>query len=186
MNYRVKPPSVAARWGGLLLALLVPPLATGVSQQTVPQDPDAVDRALPYTGGESRSYLLVVGSPPLRFQDPETPLLPEVSTRPPAAGPPTPSDKRARAGGQADLAAGSSAAKEDNASPKPVVAPPPKPGPVPILPDDGSSRVRPEDFLPFFQFPGARPGPSESTIGVPPSAPTPGQIPPSSATYQQE
>lgn len=44
--------------------------------------------------------------------------------------------------------------------------PPPSPtGPAPLLPDDAGRKVRPEDFLPFFQFP---------------------STPRSTATYQQQ
>jgi len=46
--------------------------------------------------------------------------------------------------------------------------------PVSILPDDTPRDIRAEDVLPFFQFPGGAP-----------TAPTPGTIPPSSATYRQ-
>ena len=49
--------------------------------------------------------------------------------------------------------------------PAPAVAQPSKPAPAAILPDDTRPVIRAEDFLPYFQVPGA--------------------LPPSSATYTQ-
>ena len=85
--------------------------------------------------------------------------------------------------GEVILPGGSEPAKK---APKVALEAPTKSGPAAILPDDGDPRVRPEDFLPFFQFPGGRPGQSETTVAQPPTAPAPGQIPPSSATYHEE
>lgn len=65
--------------------------------------------------------------------------------------------------------------------PAPVINNPPPA----ILPDDTLPATRPEDFLPFFQFPTSN---GDLTIVVPATAsrpPAPGQLPPSSATYQQ-
>jgi hypothetical protein len=180
MNTLVKPPSSGKRWGGLFLALLVPPLSTGVSQ------PGAQNEAPPYSGERSRSYLSVVGPPPLRFQDSEVAPQSDLSTRPPAGAPPLPPEKRAGAASRQDVLL--NAGGPDPAKKPPKVdleAAPPKPGPAAILPDDGDSRVRPEDFLPFFQFPGGRPGQADTSVTQPPTAPAPGQIPPSSATYHE-
>jgi hypothetical protein len=59
--------------------------------------------------------------------------------------------------------------------------------PAAILPDDVRPAVRPEDFLPFFQFPA--PGGTGNVRVIVPVAPTapsaPGTQPPSSATYIQ-
>jgi hypothetical protein len=49
--------------------------------------------------------------------------------------------------------------------------------PTSILPDETKQRVRPEDFLPFFQFPGGQSAPGANA---------PGTIPPSSATYKMQ
>jgi hypothetical protein len=55
--------------------------------------------------------------------------------------------------------------------------------PSPILPDDMRREVRPEDLLPFFQYP--RNG--GAVIGVPvPAQPALPTLPPSSATYRQQ
>jgi hypothetical protein len=74
---------------------------------------------------------------------------------------------------------------------EPIVAPPPVSNPpsggkstLSILPDDTRPSSRAEDFLPFFQFPA---GDGVNVI-VPASAAkpsAPGQLPVSSATYQQ-
>lgn len=76
----------------------------------------------------------------------------------------------------AQVALGEGAKKPEAASPAPGSTPSPvpaKPGPSAILPDDTRTQIRAEDFLPFFQAPGARP------------AAAPGTLPPSSATYTQ-
>lgn len=137
--------------------------------------------------GPSHPYLTVVGPPPLRFQDapPVSSLLePRPKDKaitkgaPPglvhagSSGPPaslSPSGPRTKLStpGQAP------AANEDKAgstgTPAEVVEPS-------IIPDEMRQRVRPEEFLPFFQLPGSGdPGPGK-----------PANIPPSSATYRQE
>jgi hypothetical protein len=53
----------------------------------------------------------------------------------------------------------------------------------PILPDDTRRKVQSQDFLPLFRFPGASGSNEDVTVPVPP---TPGTLPPSSATYRQE
>ena len=64
---------------------------------------------------------------------------------------------------------------------------PHRPAPAPILPDDIRPRIRPDDFLPFFQVPGSasRPGDVILTVPAPASAGQPAPLPPSSATYTQ-
>jgi len=180
MNTSVKPPSAGKRWGGLLLALLVPPLSTGVSQ------PGAQGEAPPYSGESSRSYLSVVGPPPLRFQDAEVAPQCDLSTRPPAGAPPLPPEKHADAAARQDVVVNPGGSDTAKKAPRVEPEAPSKAGPAAILPDDGDPRVRPEDFLPFFQFPGARPGQADPSMPQPLNAPAPGQIPPSSATYHEE
>ncbi len=144
--------------------------------------------------GSSRPYLAVIGPPVLRFREAIEPQ-PDVSTRPPAGAPPHPS-----AGVSETI--GSESRPEIRISPSdaaPVGPRPPVPAPPqaqpkvpddssqagsPIIPDDSRPKVRPEDFLPYFQFPGSR-GSSEDVSS--PSVPmTPGQQPPSTATYRQQ
>lgn len=59
--------------------------------------------------------------------------------------------------------------------------------PAAILPDDTRPKVRAEDFLPFFQFPGNTPANGDVTVVAPvPNAPTAAPLPASSATYRQQ
>jgi hypothetical protein len=134
--------------------------------------------------GPSLPYLTVIGSPPLRFQEPppavspleETPTAklpkpitsPESDARRPAGPPPPPAStapspqapRPAQPAGATTLSAGQPSG-QDTAQPS-------------IIPDEMRPRVRPEEFLPFFQLPVT--GPTE----------TPAPVPPSSATYRQE
>jgi hypothetical protein len=57
--------------------------------------------------------------------------------------------------------------------------------PPPVLPDDVGPKARPEDFLPFFQFPGTG-AHGGDTVAAPAAPATPGQLPPSTATYEQQ
>ena len=57
-----------------------------------------------------------------------------------------------------------------------------------IIPDETSPPVRPEDFLPFFQFPGPTGAPTGNLnviVPVPHNAPSPPPLAPSSANYTQ-
>ncbi|WP_415908155.1 hypothetical protein [Oleiharenicola sp. Vm1] len=60
--------------------------------------------------------------------------------------------------------------------------------PATILPDDTRPKVRAEDFLPFFQFPGSAPANGDVTVvaPVPNAAPGAAPLPASSATYRQQ
>jgi len=60
------------------------------------------------------------------------------------------------------------------------------PPPPAILPDDVGRKIRPEDLLPFFQFPGSGAGADGGNAAGPPAPPSPGTLPPSSATYKQQ
>lgn len=143
-------------------------------------------------------YLAVVGAPPLRFAEPAPP--PDLTTRPPAAAPPRP----ALTPTEETVAAENITAAKSVAEGAPATTPPtplaetaptaadtplPAPTKVPpaILPDDNRPPVRAEDFLPFFQIPGSSRRASDVMLvaPVPPGAPTPAPLPPSSATYNQ-
>lgn len=144
--------------------------------------------------GSSRPYLAVIGPPVLRFREAIEPQ-PDVSTRPPAGAPPHPS-------ASVSEAANSESRPEIRTSPvetSPVGPRPTVPAPVqaqpkaaddssqsgsPIIPDDSRPKVRPEDFLPYFQFPGSRA--SSEDVSSPSVPMTPGQQPPSTATYRQQ
>lgn len=70
---------------------------------------------------------------------------------------------------------------------KPAAAPAKAP-PAAILPDDTRPSVRPEDFLPYFQVPGAAKSANEVNVIMPANIFTPpaaAPLPPSSATYTQ-
>jgi len=147
------------------------------------------------TGWVSRPYLTVIVSPSLRFVETPAPphvvpvLMAEPSAPPKAAisSGPTPepsSGPREPATGPSGAVPSSqgqaSAASDAGAAPKEKPERPAKP-PPPILPDEIQPKVRPEDFLPYFQFPGSNTGPSD--VAPPPE---PGKLPPSSATYRQQ
>ena len=164
MNYRVKPPKAGTRWGGLLFALLLPPLSTGVSQDLRTPFFRPGDTELPEAEAGSQPYLRAIGPPPLRF------LELEVQSR--IAPPISPT-----------LSVGATTAQAPQRQEIQVAS---RPAPPPIVPDEAAGRVKPEDFLPFFQYPGGqRPGQPDEPAKAS-SPPTPGQLPPSSATYRQE
>jgi hypothetical protein len=153
--------------------------------------------ALPFSGRaarESRPYLTVVMASPLRFAEPPAPpplptpkAIASVTTGPTAI--PTPVEKRdvippvnaepvepgAEAGAEPVAAHDAKPPAPADKSGQPTAA---------ILPDETRSKVHAEDFLPYFQFPGAGPNPNDVI-----SAPTPtepGKLPPSSASYHQQ
>ncbi len=184
MNQRANVPvSARSRRTQLLLSLLLPILAVQVAQSTAPP--------LKADGGYTTPYLHITGPPPLRFQEPAPP--PEASASPLSAGSRS-IDGNAkpvivRSPGSGASASGLPGAPEaptrsDGTAPGSPPATPPNPnGPPPLLPDDGGAKVKPEDFLPFFQFPEGGRNESAGTVPVPPK---PGTLPPSSANYQQQ
>ena len=120
---------------------------------------------------------------------------PDLGAHPPAGGPPKAgekSDTETTRTLSSDLAATApnagpaSAGKPDakvpgKSSPKTdATAVPPS-----VLPDDSGPKARPEDFLPFFQFPGTGAHGGE-TVAAPAVSATPGTLPPSTATYEQQ
>jgi len=178
MNQRVSPPGTAkGRRAWLYLSLLLPALASKVSTQATSL-PLPLDGPTPLVPEESdRPYLAFVGPPPLRFEDLLPP--PDLSTHPAAGAPPKVAEREEAAAHAAAKAASvaSTPVRPILAKAAPAAAPR---GPTvpPILPDDVPAQVRPEDFLPYFQFPGAGSADSASTA--------PRSIPPSSATYTQQ
>lgn len=133
---------------------------------------------------EPLPYLPFLGAPPLRFQDATPP--PDLASRPAAAAPPQPHLTPAESSvGLANSAAASLASArpkiEARASdPHEPAQETPRTDAVPILPDTVRTQVQAEDFLPFFLIPGPA-----KTVGTAPSAPEPGTLPPSSATYTE-
>jgi hypothetical protein len=120
-----------------------------------------------------------------------------LSVRPPAGGPPklrnvisdgrTPEVAPPKPAPPTASAATVTAKKEEVHT-NPTSAPPPPPPPPAILPDDVASKVRPEDFLPYFQFPGVEsPSNDVNAAGQSQAAQAaPKTIPRSSATYQEQ
>ena len=146
----------------------------------------------PSTDVESRPYLRIAGILPLRIK--AAPPPPDLITKPAAGAPPQPAAVAPTASPASASAlplaepAGQLPGNPAQADPSPAVPPAPTntTPPTSILPDDTRTSTRPEDFLPFFQFPDAN---HDVTVVVPVTAarpPAPGQQPPSSASYQQK
>ncbi len=193
MNSRAQPPRLAGAFRAtvrLLLGLL--PCSIFAGPALNPETRRSLD---------SRPYLTVANNLSIRFQEELPP--PDLSVRPPAGAPPQPPsvaakpadaaeshrDDKSGASAQPDLLAPQPAAEAQPpaaAAQSPVPAPaaaPDKPAPA-ILPDDTKPQVHAEDFLPYFQFPGAHANPNDVTVA--PTPPAPGIQPPSSATYRQQ
>lgn len=158
----------------LLHPVLTPGLNEAYARTRLPAKHDANGGVIRET--ESRPYLPVLGAVPLRFGAPPPP---DLTTRPSAGAPPDPAPVQTVASANREsvlapsLPAATLKAPASELPPPPIKIPEPTPG---ILPDDTRPATRPEDFLPFFQFPGTNPGSSVRA---------PGPLPPSSATYQQ-
>jgi len=132
--------------------------------------------------GDSRPYLKVAGVRPLRFSAEPRPV-PKVAVKP---TPPPSEPVQPTVAAAEPLPAPVVETKEPVVTPPPPVLPPPAAGKsaLSILPDDTRPTSRAEDFLPFFQFPAG----DGVNVVVPANAAkpsTPGQLPVSSATYQQ-
>jgi len=183
MNLRAQPPNTAGlcRVGRRLLLGLLPSMLVATPSLT----PDS------HSPTRSRPYLAVLGSSPLRIQEAAPPA--DLSVHPPAGAPPQP---MAEAPGSPvailpQAEAPTSAETTPQSIPQGTESPS---GPAPdgkptkpaksILPDDTRPKVRAEDFLPFFQPPGANSNPNDVTVA--PTPPAPGIQPPSSATYRQQ
>ena len=194
MNQRVTPPSSAkGRRAWLYLSLLLPSLASEVAQSP---SPPAFSESL-FQGRSrneaSRPYLRALGPPALRFQDSLPP--PDFYQRPPAAAQPQP-DQAALNPNRPDVilhkvqpiaasAVQVPARQEETPS---TQAAPPSPPIAAIPPDDAQPKARPEDFLPYFQFPGAETRSSDTNAagGTQAADSAPKSIPPSSASYQEQ
>ena len=141
----------------------------------------------PLTDLESRPYLRIAGMLPLRIKAVQPP--PDLVSKPAAGAPPQPLTREDSLSTPGNPTIEPVNTTSDTIPAHPVSAPRPATSgkqPLPILPDDTHPTTRPEDFLPFFQFPGAN---HDMTIVVPATIirpPEPGQLPPSSATYQQK
>ena len=202
MNRRVPPQlPVGLRTALYGLSLLALPALAPHGVQALPRIRP------PGSGSDLRSaeivpYLPKLGAPPLRFQEATPP--PDLATRPAAGAPPLPplsptessvaiaNAEAARSASVTDPPSGPPPSAADPATTGPATtAPageaPARPAPAPILPDNVRPAVRPEDFLPFFQIPGAGRQPAGVSViaPVPPGVPPPASLPASSATYRQ-
>lgn len=141
-------------------------------------------------------YLPAVGAPALRFQAPPPVVMPLPSK---AALPSASTSQAASLEDQREITAPAvpeiAVASPSPAETIPAVEDgpektlPQKTKPTPqIIPDDTRPPVRPEDFLPFFQFPAPAGSPNGSLnviVPVPRDAPSPPSLAPSSANYTQ-
>lgn len=174
---------------------LLPVLATDIAQLSVTQAKASLGYNVRHFGSaDSQPYLPLVGAPGLRFLEVIPP--PIAAVPPPSGG----GSERKGAEVNADVvkkpALGTNLATPVNSAvvaPKRDVILPEKPSasaieenrPAAILPDDAEPKVKPEDFLPFFEFPGSGKETGRDASGVP-AAPAPGALPPSSATYKEQ
>jgi len=132
----------------------------------------------------SHPYLTAVGAPPLRFEEPvpfPSPAAPGASGSAREPAPPKPPSSRPAPAAPAGPAAPGQKTLPEPANSTRAAGQPASPDSAEpsIIPDDMRPRVRPEEFLPFFQLPGSSA----------PSAPTPNPpatLPPSTATYRTE
>jgi hypothetical protein len=152
-------------------------------------------RSRPENDGSS-PYLLVIAPPPLRFAQAPPP---DLSTHPAPAAPPLPSVMEdiattnaasSRLVGPSRGADGTGSEQRQSAPSEVTPAVPRAPAKAPgeketpaLLPDDTQREVRPEEVLPFFQFPNS----GGATIVVPPvsTAPERARLPVSSAVYRE-
>jgi hypothetical protein len=177
---------------GLALALILTAMPPGASALNTPTRPavnsppksSAVRKARADNNNGPQTYLAMLGPAPLRFADGEHPLPaePAVPTAivPKQPGPPPESAHTNSLANPNPVNTPTTATPENVNGSTPLGGDTPKP--VSILPDDTRQEIRPEDVLPFFQFPGA---PESGAIAVPfttaqPRSPT---APASSATY---
>ena len=174
----------------LTLVLLPALVAEGGQAGSAGRDPvgappeSSPESPYPY----SMPYLAVVGPPPMRFREPPAP--PSFELEPVAAGPAqleeimpvSPAAVGERVGSSSPMAASSKSSSPNSPSSSAAAAAkrPEETEPSSILPDDMRREVRPEDLLPYFQYP--RNGGGVPGVPVPPQ-PT---LPPSSATYRQQ
>lgn len=166
----------------LLLQHALAPTGTNAhARSRLPSDPDS-----DFNEAESRPYLKVAGSLPLRFSAAPRPIL-----SPPAKSAVATESVRIQTTAPLEPSSHlsptvSPVEVRDSAEAQPSAPTAPLNGKptLSILPDDTHPSTRAEDFLPFFQFPSG----GDVTVVVPASVvkpPAPGQMPVSSATYQQ-
>jgi hypothetical protein len=170
-------------------------LAPGITEANMRSRLPDTNGSNPSNDAGSLPYLKLTGALALRFSASPPPPPPDLTTKPAASAPPFPQASAPATTNPPHLtpAPGPTATPVPDhpattTNPAPTITPPASavqnPPPA-ILPDDTHSSTRPEDFLPFFQFPGGAGDITVSSPATPAHPPVPGQLPPSSATYQQ-
>jgi hypothetical protein len=134
----------------------------------------------------SAPYLRVTGSLPLRFQ--EVPVPPAPVARTAASGPPFPATSVTQPMPAISTPDDATPETLPPTGPMSAAAPSPVATPPAIIPDETRPRVQPEDFLPFFQFPGSTGAPGDVRVIAPLNFPPPPAQngTPSTATYRQQ
>ena len=193
MNFRQPPsPKGGSHRFFRLLSLVL------LQHALAPSSTDARSRLPANFGGnlpldsDSRPYLKITTVLPLRFADALPP--PDLTVKPAAGAPPQLAPAASTPVSTVAAPASSNGPAPEPRQPEPenAAVPSSHPGPAsanppaPIIPDDTRPSTRPEDFLPFFQFPGTTSGVNVVVPVTTARPPAPGQQPPSSATYQQK
>jgi hypothetical protein len=194
MNHRE--PTSAPQGGGwtfLCLALLLLSFLSGArasARTQLPPQPVFIEQV------SEKPYLVALGAPPLRFQDPAP--VADLSVRPPKPGisQTTPPESSLKSDALGDVSSApvppethaepttktpAAVATNENESTPPT----PTRTPLPILPDEARPQARPEDFIPFFQIPASQSGDVNVIVPATRTPATPGSMPTSSATYTQ-
>jgi hypothetical protein len=177
----------------LCLALLLLSFLSGArasARTQLPPQPVFIQQA------PEKPYLVALGAPPLRFQDPAP--SPDLTVRPPKPGisPVAPPEASLKSDALGDVSSApvTSETHPDIALKKPAAVAStetestpstPTRTPLPILPDEARPQARPEDFIPFFQIPANQSGEVNVIVPVTRTPATPGSMPTSSATYTQ-
>ena len=173
-----------------LTFVLLPALSSETSPASVPAShrTSPTERRDDQASHELRSqpYLAAIGPKALRFAEP--PVIVPVTAPPPPRplgySTPVPADVAPVVTAAPVKDAAVQAVKPDATTAAAAQAKAPDKVLVPLLPDDTRQEVRPEDILPFFQFPGANGSTNVIRAPLVPMAPPPA-IPTSSATYTQ-
>lgn len=140
-----------------------------------------------------RTYLAIVGAPPLRFLDAPLPPAPVPHPIAVEASAASTSARISDPASDVSLLPASSTAASPLAhttgeasadTPSPPAEPTASQTPAPIIPDEMHPRVHAEDFLPYFRIPIAQPD-DMNVVPVPRSPASGAPLPSSSATYTQ-
>ena len=172
------------------LTLLLLPLLSGVCASAQPHF--ILQSALK----QQTPYIVALGAPALRFQEPAPAA--ELAIRPPIPNAPRPAatessssnldpiprQNQEMASTSPSLPSSSPSASTHETIEEPAVSAPTR-TPLPILADEMRPQARAEDFLPFFQIPAGGANDVNVIVPVPRAPATPSSLPLSSATYTQ-